>query len=63
MQLIWTSLQSSIINGIQKHKIPVKQNKQTDQLIAVQPIDELTKSVSFVAQTGQGVCKLCKICG
>lgn len=43
LQLIMISLQLSTTKGIQKHKIPVKQNKHTAQLTAAHPGLVLTK--------------------
>lgn len=44
LQLILISLQPSATKGIQKHRIPVKQNKHTDQLYAAHPGVMLMKS-------------------
>lgn len=52
--MITTSLQLSITRGIQKKKIPVKQNRNTAQLEAAQPGDKRTISVPRDEQCGHG---------
>lgn len=54
LHIITISLHPSITKGIQKQKIPVKQNKHTAQLAAAHPGDILTMSTPLYEQCGQG---------